>query len=99
MNRTLVAAALPAVLQFAVAAAPPPGKPMAEPGSPTASLPGDAPPAQPKKLCKAITYTGSRLPAKKVCKTREEWEALSDDTQDGMRDRKRDSRNWKPGAD
>lgn len=32
-------------------------------------------PAEPKKICRRETSTSSRLDAKRVCKTRAEWDA------------------------
>ena len=31
-----------------------------------------------KRVCKAVTYTGSRLGATKICKSRAEWEELAE---------------------
>ncbi len=68
-----------------------------EPRQPESSpAPAAAPTAEPRKVCKSVTYTGSRLPGRKLCKTKEEWEALTENAQDGMRDRERSSRKWKP---
>jgi len=35
-----------------------------------------------KKICKSETITGSRMGVKKVCATKEQWEARSEEYQD-----------------
>ena len=100
MVRHLAIIALSALLLAEPIAAQTPADPPAEPGSAPLSIASEPPaPESAKKICRNITFTGSRLPAKKLCKTRQEWDAMTADTQDGMRDRQRSSRNWKPGGD
>ncbi len=101
MFRPLANCALPGLLLCGALAAPALADPVEQ--AHTATQPeakaADAEPAGRKKVCKSIVYTGSRLPAKKICKTKEEWDALAAETQADLRDRQRDSRNWKPGSD
>jgi len=100
MVRHLAIIVLPALLLPDPITAQTPADPPAETGNAPSNIAGESPVPEPeKKICKNIIYTGSRLPAKKLCKTKQEWDALTADTQDGMRDRQRSSRNWKPGAD
>ncbi len=46
------------------------------------------PPAQPKKICRSMDVSGSKIP-KRVCATQEEWAAFNnharEDAQDGLR--------------
>jgi hypothetical protein len=46
------------------------------------------PPAQPKKVCRSMDVSGSKIP-KRVCATQEEWAAFNtharEDAQDGLR--------------
>ncbi len=101
MFRPLVKNALPGLLLLGVPAVPALADPIdqAPAGTQSEAKAADAEPAEKKKVCKSIVYTGSRLPVKKICKTKEEWDALAAEAQADIRDRQRDSRNWKPGSD
>lgn len=36
------------------------------------------------KVCKVLVVTGSRVPQRKICLTREEWKAKSDGAKEGL---------------
>ena len=92
---SVVAAAL--MLGLAGLAAPagadPVDAPTSAPPTTAESLPD---PSSDKKICKSLAYTGSRLPAKKLCKTKADWDAMTDQSQDVMRDRQRSARSTRP---
>ncbi len=52
----------------------------------SAQTPGSQAPERKPLICKADMKTGSHIRARKVCKTAEEWRALSRDTQAAVRE-------------
>lgn len=60
----------------------------ATPGAAAAGDSATQPPAQPKKICRSMDVSGSKIP-KRVCATQEEWATFNshehEDAQDGLR--------------
>ena len=87
--------AMLALLAMVLPALPAQADPIDQTGQPVSEAPAAPSVAtQPKsdmKVCKGVTYTGSRLPAKKVCKTKEQWAAMEEEIQADMRRQKRSS--------
>lgn len=54
------------------------------------SVAADAAPAKPKLLCQSVTPTGSHL-SKRVCKTREQWQAENDENSRDLQSLRRGS--------
>jgi len=77
--------------QNETASSPPPSGAAAPVATSAAAATGDAtaqPPAQPKKICRSMDVSGSKIP-KRICATQEEWATFNahqrEDTQDGLR--------------
>ncbi len=99
MNRSTTVCTLASLAMFGALA----GPAQAEPVAPAPSEAITEPKAQTeepteKKICRSITITGSRIPQRKLCKTKADWDATTEQTQDEMRDRQRSTRNWRPDA-
>lgn len=78
------------------------GPAQAEPVAPAPSDEIAQPKAKPeepaeKKICRSITITGTRIP-QKMCKTKADWDAMTEQNQDELRDRQRSDRSWRPDA-
>lgn len=85
--------ALPAIALVVLPSAAALADPDNAPGSPAPEpLTIEPEPKADKKVCKTVTITGSRLPGKKVCKTKEEWDAEAALVQEDLRSQQRSSR-------
>ncbi len=85
---TMLLVALPATPAFAD-----PADPIEAQTSETTAPAVAVEPKSPKKVCKGVATTGSIMIAKKVCKTKEEWAAISEASQDAMDRQLRSSNN------
>jgi len=99
MNRQATVCTLASLAMFGALAGPVQAEPVAPAPSENPTEPkatAENPPE--KKICRSIIITGSRIPQRKVCKTKTDWDATTEQTQDEMRDRQRSTRNWRPDA-
>ena len=91
--RFVLKCALPAIALVALPSAAALADPVDTPENPAPEpLTIEPEPKADKKVCKTITFTGSRLPGKKVCKTKEEWDAEAALVQEDLRSQQRSSR-------